>query len=107
MNKYLYICLFIIIVSCCKKPIVINSVINSCVPPPELEYFHFNDPVYNSKIDNLTKQWPEDIRNYLHMKMQNRIIQHERCLSHVQEHKSYEQCVLSLIDVKTYDEINR
>lgn len=107
MNKYIFTYLFIMILGCCKSPIVIDTVTNNCIKPPDIEYFHFNNAEYNQKIDELTKQWPEDLKSYLHLKLQNRIIQHERCLSHVEEHKSYENCILSLIDQNSYDEINR
>jgi hypothetical protein len=103
IHKYLNIIIILlsfITVSGCSVPqyMIVNTIVNNCIEPAQIEYFAYNDEAFNKEIDILVQKWPEHLREYIHLKINNRIIQHERCISYTEEQKVYQRCLLSLIE---------
>lgn len=89
-----------VLLACDKSPYVVTNIVNSCYPPERMEYELLNDQIKNEKIKDLIETWPTELREYLHAKMQNRIIQNANCDFKVMEWESYGNCLLSLISQK-------
>jgi len=106
MRKYI-IALIFLVISCTPQPIIVNQTVNSCNDPGPIEYYEFNDTKYNDEIENLVVKWPVHLQEYLHLKMNNRIVQHERCISYTIEQVSYSRCLLFLIEAKENDKNNK
>lgn len=88
----------------CKKcePIRID-IINSCQMPVMEQISNYNDDNMNNKLFEYLKDMPADLRQYLNLKITNRLIQHEMCKTYVEQLESYNKCILFLIDKKNYD----
>lgn len=110
IHKYINISIRVsafFIVSCSvPEPVIVSNIINNCQNPGTIEYYEYNDLEYNKEIEKLVQKWPVHLQEYLHLKMNNRIIQHERCISYSEEYEIYSRCLIQLIKMETNDPNN-